>query len=116
MVILKSKNDAYIAAPSWVAVLFLKMEFSIVKLPQDWTTAPPKLACELRNFEFLMYVPSVEFVFSSISTAPPFLSADVFVNVQLFISPYFNSLRPIAPAVSSACKFSNEESLTVIFP
>ncbi|MBR0369110.1 MAG: hypothetical protein IJH63_00130 [Methanobrevibacter sp.] len=53
----------------------------------------------------------------SIYTAPAFLFAVAFINVQLIISISFASLSPIAPAVSLACKFSKTELMMLIkFP
>ncbi len=110
--------EAYTAPPSYSEVLFIKLELIIVKLLINWTKEPPKSPLELINVEFTISVPSdSSFVPKSIYTAPAFLFAVAFINVQLIISISFASLSPIAPAVSLACKFSKTELMMLIkFP
>ena len=116
LLILKFTSDVYIAPPSILALLFSKIEFSILKLPMVWTNAPPKLAFELENLEFAMCIFNPGSTLPSISIAPPSFFDVSFSNVQLFISPDITSLSPIAPPVSPAFKFLKEEPSIDIFP
>ena len=104
--------DEYIAPPSYFAVLFTSMDWSIIKYPPKWQIAPPKSPVELKIVTLVISTPPL---LISANIAPPFFPAYVSTNAVSLICVSSFPLSAIAPAVISAVKFSNAELLINVF-